>query len=367
MSETHGNHPVLPNNQVSGILVTFWQSARIFTPLYTIGFFALFLSLPVSSLSGTRPDISTLSVFGSVLAMIFTGLIVLAILIKFIRMILFEKPDNPSWELVHWISNTITRENRPLNLLHMLISVSLLLVGFAVLKGAIAVLNPFSWDPTFVEWERWLHFGKLPHEWLSFIVNNHVAVVILNFFYNMWYFIMLATVLAAGIYVSRETYHIQYLISFMMVGLFGGFFVALIFSSAGPCFYERAGFGTEYVPLLQALNEASKFMPVWALQTQDLLWDGYIGKQSGSVGIAAFPSLHVANALLIALYCSKINRLLAIAAWIFAVLIFLGSIVLAWHYALDSYAGIVLALLAWKLAGKIQAHAGMAVSTSLAQ
>ena len=353
MNNIPRSDPMLPSSRVSSITPLFWRSAKIFLPLYAIGLFTLLLSVPIASLSGTKPDVATTEKFGAVLAMIFIVLVVLAILAKFICMIFIEKPDSPSKELIRWVKDGITRENRPFNLFHLVTAISLFLAGFAVLKGAIAVINPFTWDPTLLVWERWLHFGTLPHEWLAFMVNSRMMVGVLNFFYNLWYFIILASLLAAGIYLPRRPCHIQYLISFMVTWLIGGFFIALIFSSAGPCYFERAGFGTEYLPLMRALTEASNSVPVWALPTQDLLWNGYIGKQPGSAGIAAFPSLHVANAVLIALYAGNINRFLTIAGWIFAGAILLGSIVLAWHYAIDSYAGAALALLVWKFTTKI--------------
>jgi hypothetical protein len=38
---------------------------------------------------------------------------------------------------------------------------------------------------------------------------------------------------------------------------------------------------------------------------------------------------------------------------IFAGLILVGSVHLAWHYAVDSYAGILIAVLSWWIAGQL--------------
>jgi hypothetical protein len=46
-----------------------------------------------------------------------------------------------------------------------------------------------------------------------------------------------------------------------------------------------------------------------------------------------------------------INRKLGIALFIFTGMILLGSIHLAWHYAIDGYAGIAIALIAWWVSG----------------
>jgi hypothetical protein len=62
------------------------------------------------------------------------------------------------------------------------------------------------------------------------------------------------------------------------------------------------------------------------------------------------PSLHVASAVLLALACGRLNRRLATAMWANAALIWLGSVHLAWHYAIDGVLGGAIALAAWKTA-----------------
>lgn len=136
-----------------------------------------------------------------------------------------------------------------------------------------------------------------------------------------------------------------------MLWIGAGFFVALGFSSAGPCYFSRLGLGGEYQPLMDALAVANERYEIWALRTQDILWQGYVGATSGSVGISAFPSVHVVSAVLFALYASRRSRVVGNALWIFAGIILTGSVVLGWHYAVDGYAGALLAVLVWKAAG----------------
>ena len=90
-------------------------------------------------------------------------------------------------------------------------------------------------------------------------------------------------------------------------------------------------------------------MDIWALPVQDLLWEGFIGTRPGSTGISAFPSMHVATTVLIALYASSLCRWLGYLGWVFAAIIMVGSVVLAWHYAVDGYAGGLIALAIWKM------------------
>ena len=61
------------------------------------------------------------------------------------------------------------------------------------------------------------------------------------------------------------------------------------------------------------------------------------------LGIAAFPSLHVAFEFLVWLWVRRVWRAGAILYAIFTVIIFLGSVVTGWHYLIDSLAGLALA------------------------
>jgi hypothetical protein len=49
----------------------------------------------------------------------------------------------------------------------------------------------------------------------------------------------------------------------------------------------------------------------------------------------------------------RIHRTLGIWLTVYAALVLLGSVHLAWHYAVDSYAGLVVGALSWWIAGRL--------------
>lgn len=121
--------------------------------------------------------------------------------------------------------------------------------------------------------------------------------------------------------------------------------------------------GTWLYYTLPSLGPAYRFQPVWentvahmplTFGTLKTLMDNYlivIGARPGRVnflyGIGAFPSLHVAFQVFVALWVRRFTRLgggITIAA---AIIIFVGSLVTGWHYLADSLAGIVLAVAAY--------------------
>ena len=81
-----------------------------------------------------------------------------------------------------------------------------------------------------------------------------------------------------------------------------------------------------------------------------MLWDGYIGKIP-ALGISAMPSMHNASAVLFALAFRQVSKRLGWFFAAYAAVILVGSVHLGWHYAIDGYAGVVIAVFSWWLAG----------------
>ena len=137
-------------------------------------------------------------------------------------------------------------------------------------------------------------------------------------------------------------------------------------SSAGPVYYGRVtGLADPYAPLMDYLHAVAGQYPVWALKVQDSLWATYQagGTDFGS-GISAMPSLHVATSVLFVLVAWRTNRLLGIGFAIFALLIQVGSVHLAWHYAIDGYLSAALMIPIWLVAGRLARAFGPAGSAS---
>jgi hypothetical protein len=76
--------------------------------------------------------------------------------------------------------------------------------------------------------------------------------------------------------------------------------------------------------------------------------------------------MHVAMATLFALLCWRVRRWLGVIMTIFALVIMIGSVHLAWHYAIDGYVGASGILLIWCLVGRLVGYKeGAAIETNL--
>ena len=221
-------------------------------------------------------------------------------------------------------------------------------------KEMITAIQPFAWDTAFAALDRVLHLGVDPWRIFWPVFGNPLGTTFLNAIYHAWFFCIYFAVFAACFAPVGDRSARTFLIALVLTFAIGGNLLALIFSSAGPVYFERLGLGADFAPLMTALNDFAETSPVWALGVQEKLWQGFVADGRVS-GISAMPSMHVALALLMAFYATATSRILGIAMWVFAALTMIGSVHLGWHYAVDGYLSVFVAWGAWAVARRIEA------------
>ncbi len=226
--------------------------------------------------------------------------------------------------------------------------------AFTSVKNAIPLIQPFAYDQAFMELDRALHFGRHPWELLQPVLGYSPVTSVISYLYNLWLPLMYL-IFCWQIFSLRDLrLRQQYLLSFLLAWALLGNGLALLLSSAGPCFYGPVVDGPDpYAPLMDYLRTADASFTNWSLEAQSYLWENYrsTGIAVGG-GISAMPSLHLAVATLQALLGWRISRRLGWLLTGYAIVILLGSIHLGWHYAIDGYLSIALMLVIWKLVGR---------------
>ncbi len=224
---------------------------------------------------------------------------------------------------------------------------------FTGFKTMISVTNPYAWDATFEAWDRVLHLGWHPWELLHPLLAFPWLTSAVNIVYSFW-LVVLYLVLFWQAFTTRDLrLRMQFFLSFVLTWVLLGSLLATLLSSGGPVYYGRlTGLPDPYVPLRDYLQAAGEVSVVWALKVHDALWQSHMtGAYDFGSGISAMPSIHVSTAVLFALLGWRVDRRLGIAFTVFAVVIMIGSVHLAWHYAVDGYLSAVLTVLIWRLCG----------------
>jgi hypothetical protein len=238
----------------------------------------------------------------------------------------------------------------------------LFFTSFGSFKRLIPYVVPLEWDRRFMEWDRWLHGGVDPWALLQPLLGTPAMTTAISAVYNVWFFVMFGTFLWQAMSLKRPALRQQFLLCFVLYWAVIGTALAMLLSSAGPCYFGRVtGLDDPFVPLFTYLRQAAEQSPNWSLTMQALLWHNHVtgGTLPGS-GISAMPSMHVAIAVLLALFGWRINRWAGIFYTLFALAIMVGSVHLGWHYAIDGYVAATLGVAIWVATGWAMRRGGVA-------
>lgn len=230
----------------------------------------------------------------------------------------------------------------------------ILIYAFSNVKDNLQALAPFSWDRTFDAWDAALHFGRRPWEWLQPALGHWPVTFALNVNYNLWFFVMFAVWLHHAFMMKPGVARTRFFLAFMLVWIVEGSILALALSSAGPCFFGAGRLGLApdpYAGLMRYLHQTNEAVPVWAVSLQDHLW--MLNRTGLAAGISAMPSLHNGTTLLFALASTGWRRWVRVLLWLNVGIIFLGSIHLGWHYAVDAYVAWAATLAIWLAAAPL--------------
>jgi hypothetical protein len=277
------------------------------------------------------------------------------VLLKMLRMALVERPQSPVAELARWVRHDVLSPARLANGICGMTFVFLLLGGFTMAKNTISRFGGFRWDASFAELDRMLHFGVYPHELLQPVLGHPWITFLLDRNYVLWFSVLFASCFIASFQVERSFARHRFLLALLLVWGIGGVVLATLFASAGPVYFARVTGATDpYAAHFAYLHQVASDLGLKALGIQEKLWATYTAEPSLSL-ISAMPSMHSAITVLVFLACWQQGGWLRIVGGAFTAMILLGSVHLGWHYAIDAYAGILIAAAAWMSAGRATA------------
>lgn len=235
---------------------------------------------------------------------------------------------------------------------------ALLMASFNAFKQLVLIEAGFGLDPLFASIDRALFFGRDGWEVTHALLPSPWATWIIDKAYHAWFIPMsIGVIVCALLPASHYRLRTQYLLTYLLIWVVMGSVLAFAMASAGPIFFEQfhgssPSFGALHAHLVsQQAATGGEF--------QALLSQSYLSQNHGSDalalggGISAMPSVHNALAALFAIAAFRINRIAGWAFAGFAAVIWIGSIHLGWHYAIDGMLSIPLTLLLWRWSGRI--------------
>ena len=221
---------------------------------------------------------------------------------------------------------------------------------FSKLKSIIPLFNAYSWDATFIAWDRALFFGYDAWEALQPMLGYPAITALLALLYHAWFLLIYVGTLFMLFWPSAVPVRRQYLLAFFLCWTAIGGFLAAVFASVGPCFLEPILGDPAFAGQMAYLRAADAVAPVMTLDVQAMLLGWHQAGEGGlGSGITAMPSMHVAMATLFWLAIRRVSPLAGKAFGAFLIVIWIGSVHLAYHYAVDGLIAAIATYALWRL------------------
>jgi hypothetical protein len=231
------------------------------------------------------------------------------------------------------------------DLVRFLVFMALTSYVYSWLKVALPLLRPGTlFDQELYRVETVLHLGVNPGRFLQGLFPYASLWRLLDRYYAVFIFTVIAGVgwFAATLSIRDRA---RFAAGFSLLWILGSWFYVAV-PSLGPCYVLKDDY-----------TEVRASMPAQSA-TMDLLFAHYgrvisLHRRSEGVdvspylGIAAMPSLHVGAQAFLMLFARKRSQAVFLLFGALTAVTFFTAVLSGWHYAIDGYAALVLAWIAF--------------------
>ncbi len=232
-----------------------------------------------------------------------------------------------------------------LDFARLLAALALTSYVYSWLKLALPLLRPdVLFDQGLFRLETALHFGVNPGRFLQGLFPYPALWKVLDGYYGAFILTVIAGVgwFAATLSIRDRT---RFAAGFTLLWVLGSWFYLAV-PSLGPCYVLK----DDYADVRAAMPSQSA--------TMDLLFAHYGRVRafhrhpegtdlSPYLGVAAMPSMHVAAQAFLMLFARKRSRVLFLVFAALTAVTFFTAVASGWHYAIDGYAALLLAWVAF--------------------
>ncbi|MCB2045174.1 MAG: phosphatase PAP2 family protein [Rhodobiaceae bacterium] len=269
-----------------------------------------------------------------------------------IQLYRYRPPSPLTFALARYGSRT--NRTRMLAALPLAIVCVVLMPFFSAFKAMIPLFNNYSWDATFIALDRALFFGRDAWEVFQPLLGFPAVTALLAFFYHLWMLLLYPGVIFMAWYGIDRDIRRRFFLSYVLAWSFVGGLVATIFASVGPCFLAPIMSDNSFAAQMAYLEAANSQFPIMTLDVQHMLLDRYHEGANGlGSGITAMPSMHIAIAFLYWLTMRHVSKAAGRFFLGFMVIIWIGSVHLAYHYFVDGLVSIICVAALWKASARI--------------
>ncbi len=221
----------------------------------------------------------------------------------------------------------------------------LLMVAWAthfLLKSFVFVINPRTWDLHLAIWDQRLHFGFSPSTFFTTLFRAPLFLRLLDLFYSGLYYFIVVGYAGALLGLLPQRLRLAFGAAFTLTWVVGStLYVAL--PSWGPVFL----FSSEFVETLRYMPMTVAVQSVLYEEISSLVRNPQALRYVQFGSVAAFPSLHAAVVTLYAAASRRVSRRWFHVNIVLVAGIVAGAVITGYHYLIDAWAGILLALALW--------------------
>lgn len=229
---------------------------------------------------------------------------------------------------------------------------------YGIFKQLVLPARGFPLDRFLAGLDRALFLGHDPWTITHALFGSVAATAAIDALYTAWMALMFLFPALVIALVRAPEPRTRLLLSWMLVWILVGSAAAWLLGSAGPCFYEAAigphsGFHALGVRLADLAAQARAMgLPMGESNFKPILAESFVQRRYATAGgISAMPSVHVTMAVLFAIAGFQIGRRTGRVMTALALVIWIGSIHLGWHYATDGIVGTAMILAIWHGSG----------------
>ncbi|HSP13257.1 MAG TPA: phosphatase PAP2 family protein [Thermoanaerobaculia bacterium] len=227
----------------------------------------------------------------------------------------------------------------------LIVSGALMVHTYFWIKLVVPLLHPVLYDQALWDIDRRMFFGYSPNILFLELFSRPLVLKSIDISYARIFFISMS--LAFIFFLSDPSRRLRVAFSNgnTMLWLLGAWLYLLI-PSLGPAFR----FPDVWFPFVYGLDMTQAFQGALIKNYEAVLRlprGGSFRDVQLMMGVAAFPSLHVAFQTFVFLWMRRVWIYGEIVFGIFTLVILIGSVVTGWHYLIDGIAGMAMAIVCY--------------------